>query len=228
MVVRTEWADYKTKPPAFTPDHQRRIARQIKAIVDYMKSNGARVVNMGWGYEVADFEKNLEQNDIGKDPQDRGKIALEALNIESDALTKAFRDAPGILFVAATANSNNDVGFSRSIPDDIELPNVLVVGAVDQAGDEATFTSQGKRVRVYANGVQVEGMLPGGSTMRWSGNSTAAPQVTNLAAKLFALNPKLTPTEVIKLILDGATKSADGKRLLIDPKASVALLGAKP
>ena len=55
----------------------------------------------------------------------------------------------------------------------------------------------------------------------------AAPQVTNLAAKLFALNPKLTPTEVIKLILDGATKSSDGKRLLIDPKASVALLEAK-
>lgn len=227
MVVRTDWADYKTKPPALTPDHQRRIATQIKLIVDYMKTHGVRVVNMSWGYEVRDFVKNLEQNNIGKDADDQLKIGLEAFNIESDAFTQAFRGAPEILFVAATANSNNDVGFTRSIPDDIELPNVLAVGAVDQAGDEASFTSRGKRVQVYANGVRVEGMLPGGSTNHWSGNSMAAPQATNLAAKLFALNPKLTPADVIKLILDGATKSADGKRSLINPKASVALLESK-
>lgn len=43
--------------------------------------------------------------------------------------------------------------------------------------------------------------------------------MTSLSAKLFALNPKLTPTAVVKLILDGAMKSSDGKRLLINPKA---------
>lgn len=35
------------------------------------------------------------------------------------------------------------------------------------------------------------------------------------------------PTAVIELVLDGATKSSEGKRLLITAKASVALLEAK-
>lgn len=62
---------------------------------------------------------------------------------------------------------------------------------------------------------------------RMSGTSMVAQQVTNLAAKLFARYSKLMPGEVIKLILDGATKSSDGKRLLINAKASVVLLEAR-
>ena len=227
MVMRVDFGEYKTKPPAYTPDHQRRVAELIKAIVDYMKTHGARVVNMSWGYDEAGFEESFETNGIGKDADDRRKMALAAFNAESDVLTQAFRDAPEILFVGAAGNLNRDIGFARAFPADIALPNVLTVGAVDQAGDEASFTSYGERVRVYASGHQVESFVPGGTKMRMSGTSMAAPQVTNLAAKLFALNPKLTPTEVIKLILDSATKSSDGKRLLINPKASVALLEAK-
>jgi hypothetical protein len=48
--------------------------------------------------------------------------------------------------------------------------------------------------------------------------------VTNLAAKLFALDPLLTPEQVIDLIKRGATTSEDGRRHLIDEKRSVALL----
>jgi hypothetical protein len=52
----------------------------------------------------------------------------------------------------------------------------------------------------------------------------ASPNVTNLAAKLFALDPSLTPEQVIKLIRDGSTRSDDGRRNLIDEERSVALL----
>jgi hypothetical protein len=52
----------------------------------------------------------------------------------------------------------------------------------------------------------------------------ATPNVVNLAAKLFALDPKLTPAEAIDLIRRGATTSEDGRRHLIDEKHSVALL----
>jgi hypothetical protein len=49
--------------------------------------------------------------------------------------------------------------------------------------------------------------------------SAAAPEVANLAAKLFAINPKLTVAEVVKLIKDGADTSAADKRLkLINPR----------
>ena len=101
---------------------------------------------------------------------------------------------------------------------------MLAVGAVDQAGDEASFTSYGDTVRVDADGYQVESVLPGGAKVRFSGTSMASPNVVNLAAKLLALDPKLTPEETIHLIVSGATPSADGRRHNIDPKRSVALL----
>ncbi len=227
MVVRADYSDYRAKPVASTPELAQHWAANVKPIVDYLKAHGVRVVNMSWGEDLGGIERTLEANNIGKTAEERRKIALKSFRIESDALTEAFRSAPDILFVASAGNSNSDIGFAGTIPADIALPNVLAVGAVDQAGDEADFTSYGDLVRVYASGYQVDSLVPGGLHTRMSGTSMAAPQVTNLAGKLFALNPKLTPTEVIKLILDGSTKSADGKRLLISPKASVALLEAE-
>jgi subtilisin family serine protease len=79
---------------------------------------------------------------------------------------------------------------------------------------------------VYADGYEVESYVPGGSRMKLSGTSMASPNVANLAAKLIALDPSLTPVQVIELIKKGATTSEDGRLHLIDPKASVALLKA--
>jgi subtilisin family serine protease len=55
----------------------------------------------------------------------------------------------------------------------------------------------------------------------------ASPNVVNLAAKLFALDPSLTPAQVIELIRQGASTSKDGRFHLIDEKRSVALLQGK-
>jgi subtilisin family serine protease len=52
----------------------------------------------------------------------------------------------------------------------------------------------------------------------------AAPQVTNLAAKLLAIKPELTPTEMIALIRDGADTSDDGRRHLLNSRRSAELL----
>ena len=227
MVVRADYSDYRTRQPANTTERAQRWAAIVKPIVEHLKASDVRVVNMSWGDDLSGIERTLEVNNIGKTAEERRKIAKEAFKVESDALTNALRAAPEILFVSSAGNSNSDIGFAGTIPADIALPNILTVGAVDQAGDEADFTSYGDRVRVYASGFQVDSVVPGGLHTRMSGTSMAAPQVTNLAAKLFALNPKLTPIEVIQLILDGATKSADGKRVLINPKASVELLKAR-
>jgi len=63
--------------------------------------------------------------------------------------------------------------------------------------------------------------------MRLSGTSMASPNLTNLAAKLFALDSSLTPERVNDLIKQGATASSDGRRHLIDPKHFVELLQQK-
>jgi subtilisin family serine protease len=62
-----------------------------------------------------------------------------------------------------------------------------VAGAVDQAGEQTSFTSFGN-CDVYSNGFEVERFVPGGDRMKLSGTSMAAPNVTNLAATLWALN----------------------------------------
>lgn len=93
--------------------------------------------------------------------------------------------------------------FNELIPASFNLPNVITVGAVDRAGDEAVFTSFGK-IDVYAIGYEVESRLPGGDKLRWSGTSMASPQAVNLAAKLLAVHPRLRAAEVKKLIVDGA------------------------
>ena len=117
--------------------------------------------------------------------------------------------------------------FIDDVPASLHLPNLIAVGAVNQAGDETSFTSYGATVVVDADGYNVESYVPGGAKLRLSGTSMASPNVVNLAAKLFALDPALTPAQVIELIRQGATASEDGRRHLIDEKRSVALLKAK-
>src|SRR6185503_11166932 len=162
-----------------------------------------------------------------KTPDERKKIARDYFDIQKDALTKAFASAPAILFVTAAGNSNEDATFTEDIPAGIRLPNLITVGAVDKAGDEASFTSYGPTVVVDANGYQVESTIPGGDKLAESGTSMASPQVANLAAKILAIDPKLKPTEVIKLIRETADTTPDGRRTLVNPKKAVQAAEAK-
>jgi subtilisin family serine protease len=177
---------------------------------------------MSWGGSVKGIEEQLELCNIGKTPDERKKIAREYFEIGKSALTKAFASAPGILFITAAGNSNEDASFAEDIPAGIVLPNLMTVGAVDKAGDEASFTSYGPTVAVHANGYQVESVIPGGDKLAESGTSMASPQVANLAAKILAVNPKLAPADVIKLIRETADKTPDGRRTLVNPKKALA------
>ena len=106
----------------------------------------------------------------------------------------------------------------------MHLPNLIAVGAVNQAGDETSFTSYGDTVVVDADGYNVESYVPRGTRLQLSGTSMASPNVVNLAAKLFALDPSLTPTQVVDLIKRGTTATEDGRHHLIDEKRSIALM----
>jgi subtilisin family serine protease len=220
-VARIEFDWHLTPDPCPSRELVDLNARNAQAYVDFFKRHGVRVVNMSWGGSVNDFENALEQCGIGKDPDERKKIAREYFDVGRDALTRAIRSAPGILFVAAAGNENSDAAFAESIPAAIDAPNLLTVGAVDGAGEEASFTSYGKTVVAHANGYQVESVIPGGEKLAESGTSMAAPQATNLVAKMLAVNPKLTPEQVIRLIRDTVEKTPDGRRLLLNPARAV-------
>jgi len=210
--------DYKLQPsPCPSLELAKRGALAHQAYVDFFKKNKVRVVNMSWGGSVKDGESSLEKCGIGKSAEERQKLARTYFEIEKQALNKAFASAPDILFITAAGNSNSDSSFGEFIPSSIVLPNLLTVGAVDKAGDEAPFTSYGPTVKVHANGYQVESYLPGGSRVALSGTSMAAPNVANLAAKILAVKPSLKPQEVIAIIQDTAEETSDGRRKLINP-----------
>jgi subtilisin family serine protease len=227
MVARTSF-DYHNPPTPLTVASAKKIAESFKRTVRYFRTYGVRVVNMSWGWSLKEIESMLEANGVGETPEERAQLTRELFDILSDALLAAMRDARNILFVAAAGNSDNDVEFDQMIPSSFDLPNLMVVGAVDQAGDPTGFTSQGKNVRLYANGFEVESYVPGGGRMAMSGTSMSSPGVVNLAAKIIAVEPYLTPQAVIELIMEGATpREGDDDFLLLHPKDTMTILEAK-
>ena len=221
VVARIEYQSTLLPEPCSTRELTQKAARASQTYVDYLKAKAVRVVNMSWGGDVKGFESELELCGIGKSIDERKTMAREFFDTEKAALTRAFASAPEILFVTSAGNSNESATFAESIPAGIALPNLITVGAVDKAGDEAPFTSYGPTVTVHANGYQVESVVPGGSRVALSGTSMSAPQVANLAGKILALRPELKPTEVIGIIRETAEKTADGRRTLINPKKAM-------
>ncbi len=211
-------------PQAPTLAETIRGANEMEPFMEYLTAANARVVNMSWGGTQAGVEYALEANGIGDSPEHRAEIARVMFGIHYDALVEGMKNNPHILFIPAAGNSDEDVDFNKVIPSSIDLPNVLVVGAVDQAGDETGFTSYGKNLKAHANGFEVASYVPGGRIMEYSGTSMSAPNVTNLAAKLFAIDPSLSPADVIELIQEGIDVTEDGRRFLINPKKTVEIL----
>ncbi|MDE1169671.1 MAG: S8 family serine peptidase [Verrucomicrobium sp.] len=213
--------DYHMIPEKPTIEQTKKDVLAYQATVNFFKAHHVRVVNMSWGGSLKGVEEALEANGAGKDAAERAKVAREIFNLDKAGLRAALESAPEILFVTAAGNSDNDVAFDEVTPSSFKLPNLLVVGAVDQAGERTSFTSFGGNVSVYADGFEVKSRIPGGDVLPFSGTSMAAPEAANLAAKLIALDPALTPEGTIKLIRQGADK---GTFALINPKRSVELL----
>jgi len=225
MAVRITF-DHRLIPDVPTREQSEKDANAARDMIEYLKKTGARVVNMSWGGSPKGIEAAFEANGAGGTPEERRKTSREYFQFFREAMTEGMKSAPGILFVAAAGNSDSDAQFDETIPSGIDLPNILTVGAVDQAGEETSFTSFGANVDVHANGFEVESYLPGGDRMKYSGTSMASPNVANLAGKLLALEPRLTVEQVISLIKLGAERSANGRINLVNPQRSVALLRA--
>lgn len=213
--------DYHQPRRLLTTAIAQRYAESHRETIEYFKRAGVRAVNMSWGWSLKEVEGVLEANGI-TDPDERKERTSEIFGILKDSLYEAIASAPDILFFVSAGNSDSDVEFDEMIPMSFDLPNLVVVAAVDQAGDPTSFTSSGRNVRICANGFEVESVVPGGNKMKMSGTSMASPNALNLAAKLIALDSTLTPAEVIELITQGATRQdGDDRMLLIHPKQSV-------
>ena len=214
--------DYHALPEKPTVAQATKDGDAMLKSVAYFKANGVRVVNMSWGGDLKSIETALELNKAGGTPEERRALARKIYDIGYRKLFDALKAAPNVLFVVAAGNSNNNVKFDEVMPSSFKLPNVLVAGAVDQAGEQTSFTSFGN-VDVYSNGFEVDSTVPGGDHMKLSGTSMSAPNVTNLAAKLWAVDPKLTVAQVKELIVKNADEKKSGENTirLMNPKATM-------
>jgi hypothetical protein len=219
---------YDTRPVPAPPTDAllKRNVAAYRETVAWFRAHHIRVVNMSWWNRPSNYEDDLEKNGIGKTPQERKALARHYFDLERDGLYEALKSAPDILFVTIAGNNDSDNAFEETIPSSFKLPNLLVVGAVDQAGQQTNFTSTGQNIGVYADGYEIESVVPGGAKVHMSGTSMAAPEVTNLAAKLLAVDPALSPEQVIDIIRRTADAAETATIFRINPKlalASVAL-----
>lgn len=209
-----------TVPAPFDEAFAERFADYVHDSVDYLDAAGARVVNMSWRITTPQIESTLSS--VEPDAERRRERAIAIFDTMNNALREAFAAKPHMLFVAGAGNENEDVEFVRSMPAGINLPNLITVGAVDQALQDTHFTSYGGSIDVYANGQSIPSRVPGGLVLPLSGTSMSAPQVSNLAAMIWALDPQLSVAEVREMILSNATEEGDQALPVISHAATLA------
>ncbi|MGE5674029.1 MAG: S8 family serine peptidase [Mycobacterium leprae] len=106
----------------------------------------------------------------------------------------------GILLIGAAGND----GRTGAVDFPGRYPEVLAVAACTQGDELAPFSSSGPEVDLVAPGSGVVSLAPGGTSVRMSGTSMAAPHVTAAAALLLALHPTLRPSAVRERLMASA------------------------
>ncbi|BBH23046.1 hypothetical protein Back11_43910 [Paenibacillus baekrokdamisoli] len=98
----------------------------------------------------------------------------------------------GVLVVGAAGNDSNDT--KDYFPASKE--EIIVVSALNQSDDLASFSNYGESVDLTAPGEDIESTLPGNRKGKLSGTSMAAPFVSASASLLLLDNPKRSLQEI--------------------------------
>ncbi|MEO5799747.1 MAG: S8 family serine peptidase [Gemmatimonadales bacterium] len=221
VLGRMEFSHGAIPDPCPSRANAEREAAMLARMVTYFRLQQARVVNMSWGRPENGLLGELERCAPSMPVAERAAIARYAVDTLRRAMMAGMRASPGILFVASAGNSGNNTEFN-DFALRIDLPNMLLVGAVDRAGDEASWTNTGPLVRLYANGYLVETKVPGGSREASSGTSFAAPGVVNTVAKMLAVQPRLTTATMVEILLRTADVMGPRGLRVMNPAAAVA------
>jgi subtilisin family serine protease len=155
----------------------------LAAGVDYMAARGARVVNMSFS-----STSKSTMDPLG------AKIAAQ----------------PDLLFVAAAGNDGEDLELKVRYPASFTADNLIVVAAVDDKGALTSWSNWGAvSCDVAAPGDAIFNTVVGGGWGTKSGTSMATPFVVNVAAKMLALAPELTPKQVKAALMATVDVRAD-------------------
>jgi cell wall-associated protease len=163
-------------------EHDKDIALAIRYAVD----NGAQIINMSFGKAVSPYKQFVD-----------------------DAIKYA--ETKGVLLVHAAGNDSKDITDYVYYPSAILLDgkkasNFITVGASDEDNTggrlPASFSNYSKEyVDIFAPGVNIYSTSMNNTYESVDGTSFAGPVVSGVSALLKSFFPKLTPQQLIEIIL---------------------------
>lgn len=170
----------------------------VTTSVDYFAKKRVKIVNLSWGLYL---DRIIELNpNLGNSYSERKENATLWLTNFQKYLTDAFQKYPKILFVVAAGNEGFNSIKALDVPGTIDLPNVVIVGALDKTGKKiADFSNFGTNITVLAPGESVIVKDIDGIEVEEDGTSLSAPFVSAYAAKLF--EEKLSAFEIKQKLL---------------------------
>ncbi|MGA0557872.1 S8 family peptidase [Larkinella sp. VNQ87] len=175
--------------------------KDVANAIRYAVNNGAQIINMSFGKDVSPQRKAVD-----------------------DAMRYAL--SKGVLLIHAAGNDNKLLDTTASFPSDrfmdgSAIPNLITVGAITSKNDEhlvAPFSNYGRKtVDVFAPGMAIYSTTPGSKYDNLSGTSMAAPVVTGIAAVLKSYFPKLTYSDLKRIIEKSAVVQ---KRQVLRPESN--------
>jgi hypothetical protein len=207
--------------PPFQEADAERFAWRLRDAAPRLRGANVRIVNISWGLNADAVVQQLLVSGAETDPErarERGQAIAVTMR---DAFDELMAACPETLFVAAAGNTDQTTDIAGSIPQTLDRPNLLVVGAAGRSGQPTAFTSYGGGVRLYALGEAVLARAPGGQTMTASGTSFASPLTARAAAAMLSANPDLTPAQVIEGLIATARPVEGAELPLIDARAAL-------
>jgi subtilisin family serine protease len=123
--------------------------------------------------------------------------------VERDAI--AYAVAQGAVVCAAMGNGGPGAG--PSFPG--AYPDVVAVGAIDQADHRASFSQVGPHIDIVGPGVGILSTVWDNGYATYSGTSMATPHVAGVAALVFSANPSLTAVQAADILRQSARPLRD-------------------
>jgi major intracellular serine protease len=117
----------------------------------------------------------------------------------------------GIFFCAAAGNSGSGDGERDTIQFPGRIDGILGIGAHDDKGIRAHFSSVGAAIDLIGPGVNIPSTYKNNSIVRMSGTSMASPTVCAIMAWLLSINDNITKQEQLnKFVFDNITDLGAG------------------
>ncbi len=188
----------------------------IKGLI-YAVNNGAKVINLSLGPSFYGCKfMPIEQQQI---------VAQSSFLQEAQMWDKLYEKIENA-GVTVTKAAGNDTVLAAMDPMN-RSQHIIVVSAVDSAGDMAIFdfmqgSNYGDACDISAPGVNIYNSVPGNRYEAMSGTSMAAPQVAGGAALLYSHFPGITPKQVKEILVGTAVPTDEYVGPLMDLQAALA------